>query len=432
MELDQHRQTSRRSAASRGRRRSASFALDPLERRDLLAWSPLYASLPDLTVDGIAAPVAAYGQPIAVTVDVRNLGANTFPVYNQEQGAPTTADSPPGRVTVFASSRPRFSTRSVVQVGSFDIPSVKQNSLAQFTRAVTLPRSRKLPADGGTVYLYFRVETPVRPTPDFDLTNNTTRVGVPVQTAPALPDLFGYALDVPPTMQPGDVISPTIQIVNYGTADPGAQGPFDVILVASEDQNFGPGDVVLARTTVTSVAPLSLVPMKDVVLGDVNLFTPLNVETLAATSPITLPNTPDEYFLGVVVDPENRITELSEIGRGPDPVLNPVRRVGPPLHGMPPAGVATTPADPTLVFPYPPFGALDPPVVNIEPPTVDPLEPVDTTTLPDLVVKALAMRKPSATKRPGLAVKPTVGPLRAAQRVVPTFPARLRANNTTS
>lgn len=417
MELDRNRQTGRNTAA-RSRRRAESFGPETLERRELLSWSPLYKSLPDLTISGIAAPIAAYGQEMNVTVDVRNLGANTFPLYDQQAGAPSTADSPPATVVVYASSQPHYSARSVVKVDTFAIPSIKENSLAQFTRAITLPQaSPKLPAEGGTVYLYFKVKTPTRPIPDFDPTNNLSRRGVAVQTAPALPDLFGYSLDVPPVLQAGDLIRPTVQVVNYGTVNTDSQGPFDVILVASDDQTFGPGDIVLARTTVTSLAPLSAVPMADVVLGDVNINTPANVITLAANFDVTLPSTPENYYIGVVVDPENVIREISEIGRGPDPVLNPIQGVGPSLHGFRPAGRVMEPGDPGNVFPIPPFGPIPPPVTEFPtPPPGTDLPDTDLPIEPDFVIRArnqnsararqlnlqIPPRRPVLTERPRL------------------------------
>ncbi len=389
MLFDGTRQTGR-DAAARSRRRAAfTTGLETLERRELLSWSPLYKSLPDLTVSGIAAPVAAYGQEMDVTVDVRNLGANTFPLYQQQRGAPSTADSPPATVVVYASSKPHFSNRSVVKVGSFEIPSIRENSLAQFTASITLPQaSPKLPAEGGTVFLYFRVNTSKRPIPDFDPTNNLTRRGVPVQTAPALPDLFGYSLDTPPVMQAGDTIRPTVQVVNYGTVNPDTQGSFDVILVASDDQFYGPGDVVLARTTVTSLAPLSSVPMANVVLGDVNIDTPINVTTLAANFDVVLPSTPSSYFIGVVVDPENTIQEISELGRGPDPILNPIKVVGPGLHAFPPAGPVMDAAPPDNLFPYPPFGPIPAPDTGAALPA-DVVVPVEQLPLePDFVIRS--------------------------------------------
>jgi hypothetical protein len=324
-----------------------------------MAWSPLWKSLPDLTVSGIAAPIAAYGQSLAVTVDVRNLGASTIPQYDQAATATSTASAPASQVIVYASRSARYNPRALVEVGRFDVDPIAQNSLQSLTGSVTLPtNSSRLPAAGGTVYMYFRIVPTGSTLADADPTNNFSRVGVPVQTTLALPDLYGYALDVPSALQPGDSIQPTIQVVNYGATDPASQGSFLVYLVASEDETFGPGDIVLASSTVNSVPPLSAVPMANAVLGDVNINTPDNVITLTTSSPVVLPNTAAQYFLGVVVDPENSIREISEVGRGPDPAINPIVVVGPRQHGLPPAGILSESTDPDNVFPIPPGGPI--------------------------------------------------------------------------
>jgi hypothetical protein len=175
-------------------------------------------------------------------------------------------------------------------------------------------------------------------------------------------------------MQPGDVIAPVIKIANFGTADPSIQGPFKVNLVASTDQNFGPGDTVLAQFTVSSLYPLSFVPSQNTVLGDLNVADPINV--LALQSPaVTLPTGNTSYYLGVIVDPDDAIREIHEVGVGPDSTLNPIRQVGAPIPGLPPATEITTPA--TNVFPYPPFGAIST-GANTDP--TNPLASISITT----------------------------------------------------
>jgi hypothetical protein len=347
----------RRTTRRDGRARKSRPAPESLEGRQLLAYSPLGVSLPDLVVTGIAAPVAAYQGPITVSVDVRNLGASSITEpLNLEQGAPSSADAPPSTVAVFISRFPH-ARGPLIPVGTLDIPAVPQNSVVTVTETLTMPpRIRNLPPNGGTAYLYFRANDD-RSVIEADSRNNFQRRGVPVQIAVSLPDLYGVALDVPPVMQPGDTIAPVIRVANFGTADPALQGTFNVDLVASTDQNFGPGDTVLQRFTVSTVPPLSTVPMANTVLGDVSINVPANIITLAGGN-VTLPTGPSEYFIGVVVDPDNQIREISEIGRGPNPVLEPIRRVGPPIPNFPPAGVLSDPAPPSNVFPIAPFGPI--------------------------------------------------------------------------
>ena len=75
----------------------------------------------------------------------------------------------------------------------------------------------------------------------------------PITITNPLPDLQVAGLDVPGTLQPGDVISPTIRIVNLGSANPDLQGPVTVDLIASVNTTFGPGDAVVGTFTITSL-----------------------------------------------------------------------------------------------------------------------------------------------------------------------------------
>ena len=358
--------SARRKNASPRPRRGGFTTVEALERRELLAWSGLYQSLPDLTIQGYAAPVAAYGGQITVNAVIDNLGANTFPSYNQSQTAVSTADAPPSQVTVYLGRSPHWPTR-VIELGSFETPAIPQKTIVQVEQTLDVPErmQRFLPPSGGTAYLFFRVDLPEGyPLPDFDPTNNVQRKGVPVQIAPNLPDLYAISLEVPGTMQAGDAIQPTIKLANYGTANPADQGPFDVLLVASTDKNFGPGDRILERFTVRSVPSLADVPIQgQPILGDVNINDPVNIISLTSTSPITLPDRPELYNLGVIVDPDNQIREINEVGRPPSSQLNPIKRVGPRQHGLTPARVVGTPAPLGNRFPTPPFGAIDPPIV---------------------------------------------------------------------
>jgi hypothetical protein len=331
--------------------------VERLDERQLLAsFSPLGGSLPDLAVSGYAAPVAAWTGPLAVTLDVTNLGSNSSPEpLALAPGSPSTTTSGPATVGVYVAPRDHFSQRAI-RIGTIDVPSLPQNSLFQQTDAFTLPKQpRGFPGSGGTVFVFFRIDN--TGVSDRDRSNNTSSAAIPVQIAVALPDLFGLSLDVPPTMQPGDTIQPNIKIVNYGTVDPATQGPFDVYLVASTDTNFGPGDTILSRFTVTSLPPLSEVPSQNTVLGDVNIQDPINVLTLKGTN-VTLPTTGSGFFIGVIVDPTNQIREIHEIGRGPSAALEPVTPVGPPIKNLPPAGVIAAAPSAGNVFPFPAFGPL--------------------------------------------------------------------------
>lgn len=370
----------RRSRRDDHRVRPVAVEVQSLESRQLLAWSPLGFSLPDLTISGFGPPVAAYGEPFAVTVRVQNQGASSIlEPLALEPNAISTADAPATKAAVFVSPSPRFGA-GAIKIGEIDVPRITQNSWVEITATITMPD--QLPfrlSNGGTVYLYFRADAE-RTSLDYDRTNNTTRQGVPVRIVPALPELLAIGIDTPTVMQPGDTIAPTIKVANNGAANPNQQvDSFQVVLVASTDTNFGPGDEVLATFEVLSLPPLALVPMQRTVLGDVNVQDPINIITLNVIEPIVLPSAPGEYYIGVIVDPQNQVNEISEIGRGPDAALNTVRRVGPPIPGLPPAGVVQVPLpSPGAVFPFTPYtptgrlprlyeGLVDPPII------VDPL-----------------------------------------------------------
>lgn len=351
-------------ATQRRRRGTAISAIEGLEGRQLLSYSPI-GSLPDLTVTGQAGPTAAYGGPLTVTVDVRNLGANslTEPLA-LAAGAPSTADSLPSHVGVYLlkSARDKPGGANSVLVGEIETPSVPQNSLVRLTQTFTLPdRPKKFPGSGGTVYIGFRADDLLE-TRDLDRRNNITRNGnnVPVVINAALPDLAAVAIDVPPVMQPGDVIAPSIKIANFGTVNTATQAPVTVLLVASTDTNYGPTDAILARYVITDLPGLSQAPARRTVLGDVNIDDSPNITTLQITADETQTATLPAgtgYYIGVVVDPLNQIRELHEIGTGPSPALQLVRRVG-TVPGLPPAGVLSPPSPVTNQFPIPAFAPL--------------------------------------------------------------------------
>lgn len=317
--------------------------LEGLEERELLSFSPLGFSLPDLTVTGVSAPVAAYGGTLTVSVDVRNLGASSITEpYLLSQGAPSAADAPPSEVAVFLGRGPQR-RGPLVPLGTIPIPAVAQNSLVTVTQTLPMPdRPGRLPGLGQTAYVYFRID-PAGTIIEHDRRNNFSRRGAPVNITVDLPDLYAVALDVPTVMQPGDVIAPTIRVANFGAANPSEQGTFLVQLVASTDQDFGPGDSVLDTFTISSLPPLAAVPMRNTVLGDVDITPPINIITLQSTTPVALPTQPGRYFIGVVVDPQQSIQEIEEVGLGSSTRIDPIRRVGPPDPAFPPAGVLPDP-----------------------------------------------------------------------------------------
>lgn len=338
-----------------GRPRAAKAGLEALEGRQLLTYSPI-GSLPQLVVSGQSGAIAAYGGPITVTLDVSNQGASSVvEPLNLEPDATSTADAAPGRVGVYLlrNRNARPGGPGSILVGDVLTPAIRQNSLVRITETLTLPdRPRRFPGSGGVVYLGFR--------PQGRLGNRNSGRPVPVVINAALPDLAALDIDLPPTIQPGDSIAPSLKIANYGTVDTSTQGPVTVLLVASTDRNYGPTDVVLARYVITDLPGLSQAPSRRIVLGDVNLDNPPNLTTLEVTADGSqVANLPGGrgYFIGVIVDPLNQIRELNEIGRGPSTELRLVRAVG-DVRGLPPAGILRDPSPSQNLFPTPAYAPL--------------------------------------------------------------------------
>ncbi len=70
--------------AQRALRRIGFTTLERLEERQLLSFSDLGFSLPDLIVSGVAGPKAAWGGTISVAGYVQNIGASTIPEPTQQ------------------------------------------------------------------------------------------------------------------------------------------------------------------------------------------------------------------------------------------------------------------------------------------------------------------------------------------------------------
>lgn len=324
----------------RARRRPELASLERLEGRELMAYTPLGYSLPDLTVQGFTAPTAAWGSPLTVTVDVKNTGSSTLiePLALQP-GATSTADAGPTQVAVFATPQNGRGTRRAVQIGVFDIPGIDQNDVQQFTGTFVLPdRPRGFAKEGGAISIFFQID-PARNILESDYTNNISQKS-PVLINSPLPQVAAVGFALPPTLQPGDTIQPNIQVANFGPVDTATQGPVSVALVASVDREFGPGSSVIALYTLDNISGINTVPSSGQGFGQETIDTPNNVATIIGNA-VTLPDRPRNYYIGVVVDPTNSIKQLGRLGRHKvrANVFSLIHKVGPPISGLPPAGV---------------------------------------------------------------------------------------------
>jgi hypothetical protein len=335
--------------------------MEQLESRALLAFSQLGFSLPDLSITGEAGPRAAWGGVLDVSAFLVNTGTSTTteplsqapstqaPTPGSPYGSTSSADAPTSSIAVFLTRSPK-SLRGAVLAGTIMAPPLAQNSFEQVADAITLPaRPKGFAGAGGKVFVWFEANS-TSAFPEVTRANNISKP-VPVMiTSQPLPELRALALAVPSSLEPGDTIIPQIQIENLGTADPDVQGPVTVDLVASVSRSFTLGSSIIASYTINSIPAVSQQPTR----GNFKTFArmvvnpPANVVSITGAA-VTLPVSPRKYFLGVVIDPNGKLTQLSL----PSNNFELIRVVGPP-NGLPPAGVVST--TPGQQFPNPPTG----------------------------------------------------------------------------
>lgn len=347
--------------------------LERLESRELLSFSDLGFSLPDLIVSGEAGPKAAWGGTISVSGFLQNIGASTITEPTQQvppgelvppgngylgTNDSSTADAQDTSIAIFITPH-RNSMRGAILIATTEAPPISQNSVDPFeTAPITLPsRPKGFPADRGTFYIRLMANssgTAFEANPE-----NNLSPPIPVKVVgAALPELRAVAILLPPVMQPGDTISPTIQIENFGTAGTISQGPVEVALVESVTPNFTVGSSIIALESIdTDITALSNTPTtgNPATFGEENLVPPSNIVTFTIP-PVTLTSTPSKYYLGVVVDPFGTLTQLSV----PKNALELIHKVGPPIPHLPPAGPPSTSVitPNTGVFPTPADGQL--------------------------------------------------------------------------
>jgi hypothetical protein len=378
------RDSRRERRSGRPRRRPERISVEGLETRQLLAYSPFGYSLPQLAVTGFAANQASWGGSLTVDVTVQNQGASSLvEPLNQAPGSSnntlntppgvstnSTADSPPTTVEVYGSSRAN-STRNLTLLETIDIPGVTQNSTYENISTFALPAK---PAGFGNHLFLTLVVNNNQAFSQESNSQNVFHVPKPVTIAAPLPNLQVTAFDIPSSLQPGDVIAPTIRIANLGAADINAQGPVTVELVASLNKTFGPGDSVVGSFVINSLPGLSGVPTQTAVTDDTNLI-PLPNTITTTLSPATLPSKPGTYFLGIVIDPTHAINQT----RAPSPELLDVVQVGPRDPDLGPTTLLTNTNGAVPVFPALPSTTIGPDITNAALPNIFPPSGQTTT-----------------------------------------------------
>jgi len=285
-----------------------------------------------------------------VSVYLQNIGTSTTTEPTaQAPGDTSQADAGDSTIAVVLTPHAK-SLKGAINLGTIDAAPVPQNNIELLTQSFTLPsRPAGFAHSGGKFYVRF-IANSNDALLEASQVNNVSKA-VPVSVVGrALPQLQAIALYVPDVMQPGDTISPTIQVENLGTA---ASGPVQVALVASVTPSFTLGSSIVALYTVDNIPSVSQTPTK----GNYKTFaqnsvnSPGNVVTING-APVTLPTSPTTYYLGVVVDPYGKINQLSL----PSNVFSLIHKVGPSNAGLPPAGVVSSPN--TGLFPNAPNGQI--------------------------------------------------------------------------
>ncbi|APW61019.1 hypothetical protein [Paludisphaera borealis] len=360
----------------RARRRTDLTALEALEERQLMAYSSLGFSLSDLQISGQSAPTANWGGTVTLKITVQNTGASTIveplslvpsqQIQNGPDGLPvppyelpSSSDAIGTQIGVYLVPNGRSLSRGV-KVASIAAPALLQNSLDQFETDVTLPsRPQGFPADGRfTIRL---VANENRTALESNYRNNVSPpISVRIFNTPATAALRAITLDLPAGLQPGDTVAPYIQIANVGTAAIPADTPVEVALVASTTPDFNLGSSIISVYTVrggilgTNSTPLPTLGhhFRRSIAANLkgNITTPSNVVTIRGGN-ATLPASPDKYYVGVVIDPYNKLNltnqptdrlELSQLVQGGS------------LSGLGSSGVVSTAN--TGLFPNPPDG----------------------------------------------------------------------------
>jgi hypothetical protein len=360
----------------RARRRTDLTVLEALEERQLLAYSSLGFSLADLRISGQSAPLANWGGTVTLKISVQNTGASTIvePLSlvppSQVQSGPDGLPVPPYEVPsetdaigttigVYLVPNGRPITRGM-KIATLDAPNLLQNSITQFDADVTLPsRPSGFPADGRfTIQL---VANQNRAALESNYANNVSKpISVRILNTPATPTLRAITLDVPERLQPGDTVAPYIQIANLGTAGVPAGTPVEVALVASTTPDFNLGSSIISVYTVangipgTNSTPLPTLGhhFRRAIATNLksNIKTPSNVVTIQGGF-ATLPTSPDKYYLGVVIDPFNKLNLPNQPANRLE-LARLVQTGG--LSGLGSSGVVSAPK--TELFPNPPDG----------------------------------------------------------------------------
>jgi subtilase family serine protease len=225
---------------------------------------------PDLQISRIAGPasgVGAAGQPLAVSLDVRN-----------DAGVPANAG--PFKVAVVLSSSSSSATGTLL--GTLNVTGLAAG--ARTTLTATLPVPANVSANAYFVVAVADVEDRVL---EVNEVNNLLGTATPVTIR--APDLTVLGATGPTTWSPGQPFTVSASVRNLGLA-PAAAGAFRVGVFLSP---IATGGTLVGSTAVTMLPPLA---------------------TSSVTIPVMVPAgvAPGAYNIIVVADHEGRVTEPDE------------------------------------------------------------------------------------------------------------------------
>ncbi len=337
-----------------------------------MAYSALGFSLADIAVSGVAAPETNWGDTLTLSVTLQNTGASTIveplslvPRSQIQVGpdgrivpsyaVPSQSDAPNTTIGVYLvpNGRPGLGR---LKIGEIEVPSLSQNNMEQFQATVTLPdRPAGFPAGGN--FSIRLVANESRTVLESNYRNNLSApIPVRINPAPASPALRAVTLDLPANLVPGDTVFPFVQVSNIGTGAIPPGVPVEVALVASTSPDFNLGSSIVSVQTIdtgipginNTPGPLRRGPKGPVHTVRNSIYTPNNI--ISFQGPLaTLPISPDFYYIGIVIDPENKLNLPNQPANRLE-----LSRVVEARPGQSASGVVTAPG--ILPFQYPPDG----------------------------------------------------------------------------
>jgi subtilase family serine protease/subtilisin family serine protease len=227
------------------------------------------SAMPDLVATSVLGPASGSpGEQIQITVDVKNQGTGSSGGFN---------------VSVYLSLDATVTTNDT-QVGSYYVSSLAAGEQKGVTINDTIP-STLAP---GPYYLGAIVDSGYS-VPESNEDNNSV-AGNQISIGVGLPDLMATSVSGPGNGSQGERIQLTVVIKNQGTT---SSGGFEVSVYLSTDQTITSRD--------TKIGTISLSGLEG------------NAEQTVTINGKVHPKLPSgDYFVGVVVDSGNKVTESDE------------------------------------------------------------------------------------------------------------------------